>query len=272
MKNVITTYNLKNHTANDIVTKPISNDVHSPWWRPKFEVQRNHPNITSRQSITSKKSFASRSSIVSHLSFISNPSRCSNTEFLVLDVDEEEDEDRKVHNSVFNDSDIKAKSEDVEKESTFSERSICIAIIGLVTFTGDASRGVIFPALWPYCKYLGGSEVVLGWLVSTFSIGRLVVTNYIGMIADVYRHRYALLISNIMLCFGAILWANASLVLGLPLLFIAQFIMGLGTGSLGVTRSYVVEQTVPANRTYMLARLSALQYAGFAATPIIGWI
>jgi ceroid-lipofuscinosis MFS transporter 7 len=81
-----------------------------------------------------------------------------------------------------------------------------------------------------------------------------------------------LLISNVLLCFGAALWANASLVVGLPLLFAAQFMMGLGTGSLGVTRSYVVEQTLPANRTFMLARLSALQYAGFAATPIIGLI
>ena len=38
----------------------------------------------------------------------------------------------------------------------------------------------------------------------------------------------------------------------------------------GVTRSYVVEQAPPKVRTYMLARLSALQYAGFAATPLLG--
>ena len=38
----------------------------------------------------------------------------------------------------------------------------------------------------------------------------------------------------------------------------------------GVTRSYVVEQAPPRVRTYMLARLSALQYAGFAATPLCG--
>ena len=38
----------------------------------------------------------------------------------------------------------------------------------------------------------------------------------------------------------------------------------------GVTRSYVVEQAAPRVRTYMLARLSALQYAGFAATPLCG--
>lgn len=35
-------------------------------------------------------------------------------------------------------------------------------------------------------------------------------------------------------------------------------------------RSYIVEQTEPKNRTYIMARLSALQYGGFAATPILG--
>jgi MFS family permease len=68
---------------------------------------------------------------------------------------------------------------------------------------------------------------------------------------------------------GALVWANSSY-LGLASLFIAQFLLGLGTGTLGVLRSYVVEQTEPDKRTYRLARLSALQYAGFAATPLLG--
>jgi len=45
----------------------------------------------------------------------------------------------------------------------------------------------------------------------------------------------------------------------------------LDLGSLGVTRSYVVEMTdVKEKMTYKLSRLSALQYAGFAATPLLG--
>ncbi|RYY69246.1 hypothetical protein EON63_23895 [archaeon] len=38
------------------------------------------------------------------------------------------------------------------------------------------------------------------------------------------------------------------------------------------TRSYVEDQTEPQNCTYIMARLSALQYGGFAATPILGSI
>ena len=66
------------------------------------------------------------------------------------------------------------------------------------------------------------------------------------------------------------IWAKTQFIGPLAVLFIAQFVLGLGTGSLGVLRSYVAEQVAPAKRTYMLARLSALQYAGFAATPLFG--
>lgn len=103
-----------------------------------------------------------------------------------------------------------------------------------------------------------------------FSIGRFLIANPLGAFTDKYRHKLALIGSNVTLAFGAALWSNSEIVGGLIPLFFAQFIMGLGTGSLGVTRSYVVEQVVPAKRTFMLARLSALQYAGFAATPLLG--
>lgn len=118
--------------------------------------------------------------------------------------------------------------------------------------------------------YLGGSRVDLGFLVAIFSIGRLLVSTPVGWISDKYRHRASLIFSSVILVIGALVWGNVLLLGGLPILYIAQFILGLGTGSLGVTRSYVVEQTEPQKRTHRLSRLSALQYAGFAATPLVG--
>ena len=37
-----------------------------------------------------------------------------------------------------------------------------VAIVGLVTFVGDAARGILFPVLWPLCESLGGSHVHYG--------------------------------------------------------------------------------------------------------------
>eukprot|EP01031_Cornospumella_fuschlensis_P031251 gene31251-37763_t len=149
-------------------------------------------------------------------------------------------------------------------------RTASVVTVGFVTFVGDCARGLLFPVLWPLCQKLGGSKLALGYLVSTFSIGRLVITTPIGMIADRYGHRLALLLSALVLTLGSVAWAHAPQLGGLYALFGAQFLLGLGTGTLGVTRSYISERTPPFERTRILAYLSALQYAGFAATPLLG--
>jgi ceroid-lipofuscinosis MFS transporter 7 len=140
---------------------------------------------------------------------------------------------------------------------------------GWVTFVSDAARGVLFPALWPLVHHLGGGGTDQGYLVASFSVGRLMVTYILGIFASRYGHRSALLVSQCFLMLGSLLWANAYL-LKLPSLYLAQALMGLGTGYLGVTRSFVSEQTSSTERTARLARLTSVQYAGFAVTPLLG--
>jgi MFS transporter, ceroid-lipofuscinosis neuronal protein 7 len=106
--------------------------------------------------------------------------------------------------------------------------------------------------------------------VSVFSIGRLVISAPIGWFCDKYRHRWALIVSGILMLFGAILWSSVLAANQIAVLFLAQLFLGLGTGSLGVTRAYVAEQTRAEQRTNALSLVTAVQYAGFAATPILG--
>jgi ceroid-lipofuscinosis MFS transporter 7 len=145
-----------------------------------------------------------------------------------------------------------------------------VLIIAAVTFVGDSSRGVLFPVLWTLCQSLGGNTLQLGLLVSTFSFGRFLVTTPFGYFCDKYRHRITLLISNFLLLLGAICWANAYATKSIGFLYFAQLLMGVGSGTLGVTRSYVVEQTLPKYRTEILAIMTAVQFAGFTVSPFIG--
>jgi ceroid-lipofuscinosis MFS transporter 7 len=78
------------------------------------------------------------------------------------------------------------------------------------------------------------------------------------------------LISTSILWVGAVCWGNAYATKSLGFLYFAQFIMGVGSGTLGVTRSYVVEQSLPKYRTEVLALMTALQYAGFTVSPFVG--
>lgn len=152
----------------------------------------------------------------------------------------------------------------------WAERGQSFLIIAIVTFVGDSSRGILFPALWPMARLCHATTLDLGYLVATYSIGRLISSTPLGWLADKYQHRTALMVSCSIFLAGAMIWTGVLVLGGLPVLYIAQFMIGLGTGSLGVTRSYVVEQTTPEERTNKMSMLSAVQYAGFACTPLLG--
>jgi MFS transporter, ceroid-lipofuscinosis neuronal protein 7 len=155
----------------------------------------------------------------------------------------------------------------------FNELDGSLVIVGVIVFVGDTSRGVLFPVLSTLNTALNGTTIDLGYLVAMFSIGRLVVTAPLGYVSDKYRHKLPLLLSSLLLVVGAVLWGNAYAFSKLPLLYLAQFLLGVGSGSLGVTRSFVVEQCEPKKRTEALAIITALQYAGFTVSPILGsWL
>ena len=156
------------------------------------------------------------------------------------------------------------------KRSAADMPNASMLTVGAIVFIGDTSRGILFPILSTLCHRLGGSIIDLGYLVAMFSIGRLVITVPLGYLSDKFRHRLPLLISSSILALGATLWANAYTTNRLFVLYIAQFLLGVGSGSLGVSRSFVVEQCDPKKRTEALALLTALQYAGFTVSPILG--
>ena len=53
-------------------------------------------------------------------------------------------------------------------------------------------------------------------------------------------------------------------------LIFAQIALGLGSGTLGVTRAFVAEVTAQRSRTTYMAWITAVQYAGFTVTPFVG--
>lgn len=53
-------------------------------------------------------------------------------------------------------------------------------------------------------------------------------------------------------------------------LIVAQTVLGIGSGTLGVTRAFVAEVSAKRNRTTYMALLTAVQYAGFTVTPFFG--
>jgi MFS family permease len=155
-------------------------------------------------------------------------------------------------------------------ESDVLVLSTSIYIIGFISFMGDMARGVLFPVLWRLCQYLGGSTVELGYLVASFSFGRMVFGPYLGYVCDKYSSKKSLLIASFILMIGSILWAVSFSTGTIGTLFAAQFLLGCGSGSLGVTRAYVIDKCPKKRLTEVMAYMNALQFAGFTVSPILG--
>lgn len=66
------------------------------------------------------------------------------------------------------------------------------------------------------------------------------------------------------------LFASVYRVGSLYFLIFAQIVLGVGSGTLGVTRAYVAEISATRERTKYIAWQTAVQYGGFTVTPIFG--
>ncbi|MGH7955190.1 MAG: MFS transporter, partial [Gloeomargaritales cyanobacterium] len=139
-------------------------------------------------------------------------------------------------------------------------------------FIGDMSRGIMFPTMWTLVEYLGGDERQQGFAVAAFSFGRILVSPLFGSWSITYGYRNTLLLSCSILMLGALLYAQAAEVGNCEYLILCQIVMGIGSGTLGVTRAYVADVTPTRNRTKYMGWLTAMQYSGFTMTPLIGAI
>ena len=88
-----------------------------------------------------------------------------------------------------------------------------------------------------------------------------------GERSTTHGYRSTLILSCSILIFGTIMYAFAS---SINSLIFSQTILGVGSGTLGVTRAFVAEVTPTRDRPQYMAYLTAVQYGGFTITPIIG--
>ena len=144
---------------------------------------------------------------------------------------------------------------------------ISMSIIALCVIIGDMTRGVTFPTLWIYISSFNGNKEELGLAVASFSAGRIISSPVFGGMSERHGYRYVLVICCVITIIGSYIYASADSV---EAIIIAQFVLGFGAGTLGVTRSYFAECSTKANRSIYMANLTSVQYFAFTVTPILG--
>jgi len=153
-----------------------------------------------------------------------------------------------------------------EKEPSHPNR-YALTLIFLCVFVGDMARGILFPTLWLFVQQMGGNRMHQGVVVAAFSFGRIISSPMLGSFSEERGYLPVLVLSNSIIATGCLGYALANTI---PLLVAAQVVIGFGSGTLGVTRSYIAENFSRRDRSEFMAYLTATQYAGFTVTPIFG--
>jgi Major Facilitator Superfamily len=143
-------------------------------------------------------------------------------------------------------------------------------VVCLVILIGDMTRGAMFPSMWPLVEKLGGDKVTLGYAVAAFSFGRILVNPVFGSWSHTWGYTNTLLLSTSILLFGTFCYTQVLNVGRKEFLIVAQTVLGVGSGTLGVTRAFVADVTAKRSRTTYMAWVTAVQYGGFTVTPFVG--
>jgi len=125
---------------------------------------------------------------------------------------------------------------------------------------------MVLPILPFYAQRLGASPLMIGAMISSYSVAQLLSAPLWGRVSDRFGRRPALVIGLAGSALAYIVFAFSN---QLWLLFLSRTIQGAGGGTTGVAQAYVTDTVRPSERAQALGWLSAATGAGIAIGPII---
>jgi MFS family permease len=140
-------------------------------------------------------------------------------------------------------------------------------VLMVTAFVDMVGLLAVVPLLPFYALDFGANGLVVGLLVSAFSVAQLVSAPFWGRVSDRYGRRPALLIGLTASAIAYVVFAFAD---SIALLFLSRLIQGAGGGTVGVIQAYVADATKPEDRAKSLGWLSAATNLGVAIGPVLG--
>ena len=141
-----------------------------------------------------------------------------------------------------------------------------LTVLMITAFIDMLGVLMILPLMPFYAKELGANGLVVGLLVSSFSVAQLLSAPVWGRFSDKYGRRPALIVGLSASALAYIVFAFST---SLWMLFLSRIIQGAGGGTVSVIQAYVADATRPEDRAKALGWLSAATNAGVAIGPVI---
>ncbi|MGH3876534.1 MAG: MFS transporter [Actinophytocola sp.] len=146
-------------------------------------------------------------------------------------------------------------------------RSLAYPILLALAAIDSAGYSVIAPTLPTLAERHDAGPALIGALASTFPLAMMAGFAAAGRLVRAGRTRATLLAAVTVAAVGAVLFATAS---GLPLLFAARALMGLGSGGLWIGVTFATLAYWPGQEYLCMSRIYAAYSAGALLGPLLG--
>lgn len=149
-----------------------------------------------------------------------------------------------------------------------------LVIDNVVLLVSEASRGVVLSTLFSYIvEVTGGAQddharSMLSIAIALFSVGRLLASTVLGYWIDRSRPRVVLFWSLLLHAIGQVLYGFGG-TWGLWAIMLSRFLIGFGSGTLGVCRSVAANLVDKTERGKQFAFLGMSKFIGYAITPAV---
>jgi multidrug resistance protein len=142
-----------------------------------------------------------------------------------------------------------------------------LLVLFVTAFVDMVGLVMIVPLLPFYATAFGANALLVGVLISAFSVAQLAVAPLWGRMSDRYGRRPAILAGLAVSAVAYVVFAFAGSV---EVLLLSRLAQGLGGGTIGVVQAYVADVSAPDQRTKSLGWLSAVTSLGAVVGPAFG--
>ncbi|HEY5146198.1 MAG TPA: MFS transporter [Polyangiaceae bacterium] len=145
-----------------------------------------------------------------------------------------------------------------------------VTFVFLTVFLDLIGFGIVIPLFPFYVKSMGGSARTVGFLLSCFSFTQLVATPFLGRLSDRVGRRKVILFSLAGNAVSMVLFALATKLSLLPLLFASRILAGATAGNLAACQAAIADVTTGERRAWGMGRLGAGIGLGLVLGPALG--
>ena len=154
-----------------------------------------------------------------------------------------------------------------QEKSGVSASKSAFAALFLVVFLDNLGFAIVVPYLFFYVVSLGGSALVYGVLLASYSAMSFIFTPLVARLSDRYGRRKILLTALAVSSVAYFLFGSAQTIW---LLFLGRMVSGTTAATVPVAQAYVADVTTSNQRLKYLGLLGAAAGVAFILGPAIG--